>query len=69
MNGHVITQEVLQEATGYQRQGDIEKVLQASGIKFFPGKGGRIWTTIELINAAGGLTQIDLQKPKAEDIL
>ncbi|MCB1606071.1 MAG: hypothetical protein KDI71_03705 [Xanthomonadales bacterium] len=51
----VLTFNQLQEATGYQRLSDVERCLKDQGIRFFRGKGG-IWTTIELVNAAGGLT-------------
>ena len=39
--------------TGYERRSDIERSLQAQGIRFFYGRHG-LWTTLALINYAGG---------------
>ena len=52
----IITGEHLKEAMGYQNMADVEKKLVSRGIRFFPGKPGHIWTTLDLINAAGGLS-------------
>ena len=46
--------EDLQRLTGYTRRADIERSLSSQGIRFFYGKNGP-WTTIDLINYAGGL--------------
>lgn len=45
----IIRQEELLEATGYERPRDLEKCLKRQGIKFFYGKGGRIWTTPDIL--------------------
>ena len=47
-----LTQEDLQELTGYKRPSDIEKCSVIQGIRVFFGKGGRIWTTSEAVNGA-----------------
>lgn len=52
-NGLLSTAE-LEQATGYRRPRDIERCLEQAGVRYFPGKDGP-WTTIDLINAAGGL--------------
>lgn len=44
----------LKEVTGYKRTRDLERCLTAAGVRWFCGKDGP-WTTIDLINAAGGL--------------
>lgn len=44
----------LQRLTGYDRLADVERCLTKAGIRFFRGKGG-IWTTMALVNQAGGL--------------
>ncbi len=44
----------LKERTGYQRRGDVENCLKKQGIRFFIGRAG-VWTTVDLVNAAGGL--------------
>lgn len=51
----VLTGRELAAITGYDRWGDITRSLNEQGIKYFLGKGGRPWTTIDLVNAAGGL--------------
>lgn len=53
ING-VLTAEDLVSATGYKRPADIERCLRDQGIRYFAGKDGP-WTTIEMINAAGGV--------------
>ena len=45
----------LQAMTGYSRAGDVSRCLRRQGIKVFHGRGGSLWTTIALVNAAGGL--------------
>lgn len=45
----------LQRLTGYTRMADVRRTLENQGVRVFEGKEG-IWTTIQLINAAGGLT-------------
>ena len=49
----LVTFEALQTLTGYQRRGDIERSLQSQGIRYFHGRYG-LWTTLTLINYAGG---------------
>jgi hypothetical protein len=51
---HILTTADLLAATGYKRAGDMARELRAQGIKLFEGKDGP-WTTIELVNAAGGI--------------
>lgn len=41
--------------TDYDRIGDLTRAFDQQGIKYFLGKGGKPWTTIDLINKAGGL--------------
>jgi len=53
LNG-VLTTAHLIETTGYQRPADIERCLREQGVRYFWGKDGP-WTTIDLVNAAGGL--------------
>lgn len=50
----VLTTASLIETTGYQRPADIERCLREQGVRYFWGKDGP-WTTIDLVNAAGGL--------------
>lgn len=44
----------LQRLTGYTRIADVRRTLENQGVRVFEGKDG-IWTTVQLINAAGGL--------------
>lgn len=55
LNGCLSTA-ALFELTGYTRPADVERCLRDQGVKYFWGKDGP-WTTLELINAAGGLRQ------------
>ena len=54
MSAATIDYEELKELTGYQRRGDVERCLKDQGIRFFIGRAG-VWTTVDLVNAAGGL--------------
>lgn len=49
----VLNFEDLQRITGYQRRSDVERTLIDQGIVMFRGRTGP-WTTIDLINRAGG---------------
>lgn len=49
----LVTFEALKALTGYERRSDIERSLQSQGIRFFHGRHG-LWTTLTLINYAGG---------------
>lgn len=55
INGCLTTDDLL-AMTGYERPGDVERCLREQGVRFFWGKKGP-WTTLDLINAAGGLRQ------------
>jgi len=55
MTTALISTEQLKTVTGYDRPGDIERCLRSAGIRFFYGKGGRIVTTTDAINAALGI--------------
>jgi Domain of unknown function (DUF4224) len=48
-----VTYEALKELTGYERRSDIERLLQSQGIRFFYSRYG-LWTTMTIINNAGG---------------
>lgn len=54
MSARIITLDDLRLITGYTRAADVERCLADQGIHCFRGRDG-IWTTIDLINAAGGL--------------
>lgn len=61
----VIEFEELQRITGYTRRADVEKALRGEGIRIFLGKKGP-WTTVDLVNQAGGLKPIDQEKYDAD---
>lgn len=50
-----LTSDDLLRLTEYDRLADLRKSLDAQGIRYFKGKGGKPWTTVDLINAAAGL--------------
>ena len=54
MESKIITTDMLKQVTGYERSGDVERCLRDQGIRLFFGKLGP-WTTLDLLNAAGGL--------------
>lgn len=70
MHGALITLEDLKASTGYSRQADVERCLQRAGIRYFQGRNG-IWTTVDLINAAGGgsISANDQNPYRPEDIV
>lgn len=55
MTVNIIEIDTLRRITGYDRAADVERSLSGQGIKTFRGRHGRLWTTVELINQAGGL--------------
>lgn len=57
----VLTFQDLQQVTGYQRRSDVERCLIGQGVRIFRGRSGP-WTTIDLINQAGGI------KPDSDDM-
>ena len=67
-NAHIINTDDLKQITGYERPGDVEKCLKKQGVRFFFGKNGP-WTTLDLINAAGGLCPAQLPKTASDGIL
>lgn len=54
MRGSILETADLLAITGYARAGDAARCLRSQGIHVFEGKDGP-WTTVELMNAAGGL--------------
>jgi len=67
MIGSILTTDDLLKITGYEKPGDMRRKLIEQGIKVFSGKSGP-WTTIELINAAGGL-KVSTNDEYSTDIL
>jgi hypothetical protein len=55
----------LQRITGYTRRADVERTLRGQGIRIFLGRNGP-WTTVDLVNQAGGLKPMDEDKYGAE---
>ena len=54
MNAAVLDFATLQAITGYQSAAAVERCLSKAGIRFFYARTG-VWTTLDLVNAAGGL--------------
>jgi hypothetical protein len=71
MNERLLSCEDLLNITGYKNIGDLARSLSKQGIRFFYGKGGAIWTTVNLVDAAGGLKPLvnENDAPKLEDSL
>jgi hypothetical protein len=55
---NVLTFEDLKRITGYARRADVERTLREQGVRLFRGRTGP-WTTLELINQAGGLKPVN----------
>lgn len=66
----IVTPAELKAATGYERASDIEKCLRKNGVRFLYGKTG-IYTTIDALNAAMGITKVktDITEDQNIDIL
>ena len=58
LHGSILTADELLQITGYSRDGDLKSAFTRNGISWLTGKGGRPWTTLDLINKAGGLTPV-----------
>jgi len=56
MRGSIVEVEDLQAILGYEHWGEVARALRKQGVHVFLGKSGRPWTTVELINQAGGLS-------------
>jgi|TARA_R110000772_G_scaffold13998_2_gene40791 hypothetical protein len=52
----IVTFEQLQEMTGFNQKGAIKRHLMTSGVSFFETPRS-LYTTVELLNSAGGLVQ------------
>lgn len=46
--------DTLKHVLNCTRQADVERLLHKAGIRFFYARAG-VWTTMDLVNAAGGL--------------
>lgn len=55
-SAQVLDAETLKQLTGYNRASDVERCLRSQGVRYFRGRNGP-WTTLDLLNAAGGLLQ------------
>lgn len=64
----VLTFEDLQLITGYQRRSDVERTLIEQGVRLFRGRCGP-WTTLDLINKAGGIDRQSSDEKYDADIL
>lgn len=56
----ILTFEDLQQLTGYTKRSGVERALRRQGIRWFWGRHGP-WTTIEMVNQAGGQASDDEQ--------
>jgi hypothetical protein len=55
VNAGILKLADLLEILGFEHAGQVERCLRQQGIRYFHGKGGAPWTTIDLIDQAGGL--------------
>jgi hypothetical protein len=68
MSSILIDSEQLLKATGYERQGDLEKCLRKNGIPFVRGRSGCIFTTAEAVNQALGIKTANTNHQDHEDV-
>ncbi|MDQ7735568.1 hypothetical protein QT231_22945 [Halomonas sp. SpR1] len=64
----VIDCDELKAITGYQRAADAARCLRDQGVVVFNGRRGP-WTTIDLINKAGGIETVPGKELSPSDIL
>jgi hypothetical protein len=48
----LITEDDLKAWTEFQRSGDLERFLKENGIPYFHGRGGKLCTTLNLIESS-----------------
>ena len=65
---NVISSDELKAITGYQRPADAARCLREQGGTVFNGRRGP-WTTIDLINKAGGIETTPGKELSPSDIL
>jgi len=65
---NVISSDELKAITGYQRPADAARCLREQGVTVFNGRRGP-WTTIDLINKAGGIETTPGKELSPSDIL
>ncbi len=63
---NIIGAEQLHSITGINQDRALERYLEQSNIRYFPSKNGP-WTTIGLIEAAGGLVPITAANSDSAD--
>lgn len=70
MMGSILESADLLAITGYEKPADAARCLRRQGVRVFEGKKG-IWTTVELVNAAGGIVPAAANSEvfKPEDLL
>ena len=66
--GTLSTDDLL-ELTDYDSVGALRRSLDEQGVASFLGKDGKPWTTIDLVNAAKGLTRDAPPAPLGAEIL
>jgi len=66
MNTGTINQDLLKELTGYKKPVEIAACLAKQGIPYFIGKRGRVWTTIDAVNAVMG---VKINNDSQQDII
>lgn len=65
---NVLDCDELKAITGYQRPADAARCLREQGVTVFNGRRGP-WTTIDLINKAGGIETAGGKELSPSDIL
>lgn len=56
MSEQLINHDQLRAATGCKTRESLEKILREQKVRFLYGAGGKLFTTVEAVNAAMGLS-------------
>ena len=66
--GGLVDHEALQHLTGFDRMGDIARALERQGIRYLRGRAGRLFTTVDALNKAMGISPSEPDAPYSPDL-
>lgn len=66
MSDQLINHDQLRAATGCKTRESLEKILREQKVRFLYGVGGKLFTTVEAVNAAMGLSPVQAETKDIE---
>jgi hypothetical protein len=66
MSEQLINHDQLRAATGCKTRESLEKILREQQVRFLYGAGGKLFTTVEAVNAAMGLSPVQVETKDIE---